>query len=223
MNSTQENRIVATVAKEVKKQMLNESTGHDWWHVLRVWNNAKLISKNGKANSFVINLAAILHDLDDHKFKKNKSDAPIQTIKILTLAQVPVEVEKQVVAIIKSISFKGGSNKDVPLSIEGKVVQDADRLDALGAIGIARAFATGAHFKQSIHNPDSHINYAKNLEQVLAISGTYEKTSINHFYEKLFLIRKLMHTKQAKKIAKKREAFMKEFLKQFYAEWDGKR
>jgi len=222
MNTRQQEEKIKKVAKIVRELLISEHTGHDWWHILRVWNNARAIGKNEKVNMFIVELIALLHDLDDHKFKKEgESNEPLKAISILQNLQIEKSVVKEVIDIINNMGFRDGKNKDVKLNKEGQVVQDADRLDALGAIGIARTFATGAEFKHPLHNPESHIKKLKKLSQILQNKDKYEKTSINHFYEKLLLLKDFIHTKTAKKIAVNRHKYMVSFLKQFYAEWDG--
>jgi uncharacterized protein len=133
--------------------------------------------------------------------------------------KIDESVRGEVLHIIKYMSFKGGKNESAELSIEGKIVRDADRLDAMGAIGIARVFATGSHFKRNIFNPENVITKKfKNLEEARLAAGTYEQSSINHFYEKLFLLKDLMLTKTGKKLAKKRHQYMEGYLKQFLEE-----
>ena len=209
-------KTISAIAKEVKNQLSGEGSGHDWWHIVRVWNMAKKIAKNEKVDINVVELAALLHDIADWKFHNGNEDVGPQKAKeIMEEHQVDSTTIKHVVNIITHLSFKGANVKNEIKSLEGKVVQDADRLDALGAIGIARTFAYGgfAH----------HILYDPTIKPVLHESKeayfNAKNTSINHFYEKLLLLKDRMHTTTAKKIAQKRHAIMEEYLEKFYAEW----
>jgi uncharacterized protein len=210
-------QLIKKTEEYVKKTMLGESTGHDWWHVYRVLKTARLIAKKEKADMFIVELAALLHDLDDWKFCKNNSDEPIKAIEWLEKNKVPEKDASHIIGIIKNMSFKGGTVKAIIATIEGKAIQDADRLDALGAIGIARTFATGSRLGREIYNPSIRPIKYQNFTQM----KKSKSTSINHFYEKNLLLKDLMNTKTGKKIAKKRHHFMEEYLAEFYKEWDG--
>ncbi len=201
-------RQIISKAKEfVKQKMYNEESGHDWWHVYRVWKLAKKIAKEEKANAFVVELAALLHDLEDHKFVKKKQNI---AGKLLRKLGVDEETISQVEYIIDNISFSKNVLKKLKTK-EAEVVQDVDRIDALGAIGIARCFATGAKLNRPIYDPN-----IKPKVDLKNYKGS--QTSVNHFYEKLFHLEKLMNTKTGKKIAKERTKFMKQFLKEFFKE-----
>lgn len=200
----------------VKSHLSDDYTGHDFWHAKRVWILAKIISKDEVCDSFIIELAAILHDIEDRKFNGgNKESGGIIAENFLISLGVSKDISAQVKKTINSISFKGAMVKDELTTIESKIVQDADRLDAIGAIGIARVFACGNQLKQKLHSPD--------IQPVLhKSSDEYDKkisTSINHFYEKLLLIKDKLHTEKAKQIAERRHRFMKRFLQEFYFEW----
>lgn len=203
----------------VKKTLSGEGSGHDWWHVYRVWKNSIYIGKQEHADMFVVQLAALLHDISDWKF--NKGDDSIGP-KIAKEWLEKMRVEKRIIShvceIIKEMSFKGADVKTQMRTKEGKVVQDADRLDAIGAIGIARTFAYGGYMKREIHNPNIKPEAHDSFEKYKNNKGT----SINHFYEKILLIKDLMNTKTAKKIAKQRHKFVEQFLDRFHKEWDGK-
>lgn len=215
-----EKKKIKKVANIVKKLLKNETTGHDYWHSIRVLNLSLIIAreeikrkKNLKLDIFALAIAALIHDLLDWKFKRK-----INIKEILKSAGIEKSTIKNVLRIMSGISFKGALVKDKVRSLESKILQDADRLDALGAIGIARCFATGAFLGKQIFNPEIKPKLHKNFL-------SYKKsksTSINHFYEKLFLLRKRMNTKFAKDIAKEREKFMKYFLKRFYIEFEAK-
>lgn len=215
MSSTQL-KIIKTVAKEVEDQLSGEGSGHDWWHILRVWNMAKKIAENEKANLFVVELAALLHDIADWKFHDGNEDiGPKKAQEIMEKYAVPSADIEAVVYIITHLSFKGANVKTEMNSLEGKIVQDADRLDALGAIGIARTFAYGGFAHHILYDPA----IKPVLHETKEAYFTAKNTSINHFYEKLLLLKDRMHTTTAKRIAKKRHAIMEEYLKNFYAEW----
>ncbi len=211
---------IKKVAEYIKSKFLGEGTGHDWHHIERVWKNAKKIAQGEKhINMFVVELGALLHDIADWKFHAGDLTAGSrETKKLLQSFKVDPKIIDQVCYIVEHVSFKGSHVKDVMESLEGQVVQDADRLDAMGAIGIARCFAYGGHKKRPFYIPGSKITKSKNFE-------TYKKaesTSINHFYEKLLLLKDRMHTKTAKKLALQRHKFMESYLKQFFQEWEGK-
>jgi uncharacterized protein len=210
---------VSETAEFVKEKFANDSTGHDWWHLYRVWTMAKRIAEEEKgANMLVVELAALLHDIADWKFHDGDSGVgPTAAREWLKNINTDEENIDQVVYIIKHISFKGGFDEHKMQTLEGKIVQDADRLDALGAIGLARLFATGAKLGKIIHDPSkeytSFEEYYKNISK---------NTMINHFYEKLLLLKDKMNTKTGKKIALHRHEYMERYLEEFYAEWDGK-
>lgn len=212
----QERKIIDTTKTYVQK-VLNNDSSHDWWHVFRVWEISAFIAKQEKANSFIVEMAALLHDVEDWKFKKkylNKNDSTIS--QWLKKNKIDKDSQIKIQNIIKNISFKGACTPTSALSIEGKIVQDADRLDAIGAIGIARAFAYGGFKKREMYNPSI-------LPKLHASFAEYKKsngTTINHFYEKLLLLKDKINTKTGKKIAKKRHKIMEHFLQEFFKEWD---
>lgn len=208
--------IIRETKKYVEKILGGESTGHDWWHAWRVWKLAEKISKKEGGDLFVIGLAAWLHDVVDWKFYKGNTKTGISQVRrYLKRLRVDKVIIENVCEIVKDISFKGAGVKDKMKIMEGKIVQDADRLDALGAIGIARVFALGANKGQEIHNPQikpkSHRTFGEYRDT--------KTTSINHFYEKLLLLKDRLNTKTAKKIAIKRHQFLVRFLKEFLKEW----
>jgi len=208
--------VIGQIAKSVEELCHNDSSGHDWWHVHRVVNLAKLIGTTEHADLLLIETAALLHDLDDWKLgNSNQEDLPIAR-KLLTENGASIEFIERVIAIINEISFKGAGVETKPSSIEAMVVQDADRLDAIGAIGIARTFAYGGFKNQPLHNPVLKPNLHKDFEE-------YKNTrtsTINHFYEKLLLLKDRLNTNTAKELAIQRHRFMEQFLEQFYAEWN---
>lgn len=200
----------------VKVELSNEGSGHDWYHIERVYNMSKYIAKKENADLFIVEMAALLHDIDDWKFS-DKQDTT-KTEEFLKSVNVDkVEFEK-ILSIIKRISFKGGVVDSTQDSIEGMVVQDADRLDAIGAIGIARAFTYGGFKNRVIYDPSINPIEFKTLKDV----KHKDNHTINHFYEKLLKLKDLMNTNTAKEIAVKRHKFMEQFLEEFYLEWDFK-
>jgi uncharacterized protein len=202
----------------VKEVLKNAEGGHDWFHIQRVYNNAKLIAKVEHADGFVVALGALLHDIADAKFYDgDETIGPLKATEFLLKQDVDSAVIEHVVQIIKNISFKGGNVKRTFSSKELDIVQDADRLDAIGAIGIARCFNYGGFKNRAIYNPDIQPNMNMTKEE-------YKKStapSINHFYEKLLLLKDKMNTKTGRQIATERHKFMERYLQQFYAEWNG--
>ncbi|EKD27440.1 MAG: hypothetical protein ACD_79C00721G0005 [uncultured bacterium] len=208
--------IINRLEEIIKKELKADVTGHDRYHSERVLNLARFIAKHEKANIQIIEIAAILHDLNDWKFKSEKNRPKISVRELLHQLHLPAEIINSVCDIIDSISFKGSKVKDNAESIEAKIVQDADRLDALGAIGIARAFAYGGYKNRKIYDPDIKPVYHKSFKEY----KSSQSHTINHFYEKLLLLKDRLHTKTAKKIAAKRHKFLVAFLNQFLGEWN---
>nr|WP_321221168.1 HD domain-containing protein [uncultured Psychroserpens sp.] len=204
----------------VKKELENAEGGHDWFHILRVYKNALLIAKNEDVDSLVVGLGALLHDIADSKFHNgDDSIGPKIARQFLFNNNVDSKVIEHVVNIINHISFKGGNVTQTFSSSELDVVQDADRLDALGAIGIARTFNYGGFKNRKLFDPSVKVNLKMTKEQYKSSTAP----TINHFYEKLLLLKDRMNTRTGKKIALERHQFMEQFLDQFYAEWDGKK
>ena len=202
----------------VQQTLQNAESGHDWWHILRVWNNAKLIAQTEEVDLLIVELAALLHDISDSKFHNGDEEIGPKTAgDFLKSLEVDPQVIEHVQQIIRHMSFKSSFDKPVFSSEEMKVVQDADRLDAIGAIGIARAFTFGGFKNREMYNPGVEPNF--NLTKEAYKNST--APTINHFYEKLLLLKDLMNTETAKKIAAKRHAFMELYLEQFAAEWNG--
>ncbi|MEX8549347.1 MAG: HD domain-containing protein [Mucilaginibacter sp.] len=202
----------------VKQTLQNAESGHDWWHILRVWNNAKLIAQTEQVDLLTVELAALLHDIADSKFHNGDEEIGPKTAgEFLKSIEVDAVVIEQVQQIIRNLSFKSSFDKPVFTSEELKVVQDADRLDAIGAIGIARAFTYGGFKNREMYNPEIALDFNLTKE-------TYKNSTaptINHFYEKLLLLKDLMNTETAKTIAAQRHEFMELYLEQFAAEWSG--
>ena len=211
-------QIIIQTTEYIKVKLMGEGSGHDWWHVYRVWKNAIHIGKQESVDLFVVELAALLHDVADWKFHDGNDEIGPQVAKEwLESLGVSEEIVSHVCQIIKDISFKGAGVDTAMKTTEGMVVQDADRLDALGAIGIARTFAYGGSKNREMYNPDINPEMHTSFEQYKNSQGT----SINHFYEKLLLLKELMNTATAKQIAEKRHAVMEDYLAQFYREWEG--
>lgn len=202
----------------VKEKLANAEGGHDWFHIQRVYKNALLIAKGETCDETVVKLGALLHDIADSKFHDgDETVGPKVAREFLEGQGTSEDVIAHVIQIINNISFKGGNNEKVFSSIELDIVQDADRLDAIGAIGIARAFNYGGFKNRPMHNPE----IAPKLHMTKEEYKSSVAPTINHFYEKLLLLKDKMNTPTGKEIAKKRHDYMQGFLAQFYAEWDG--
>lgn len=220
MTHSQPTIVVNTIAF-VKKTLEHAEGGHDWFHVERVYKNALLIAEDEEqANVLVVSLAALLHDIADSKFYNgDETIGPELADEFLSTQNISNENRTHVIHIIKNVSFKGGNVKKTFKSKELDVVQDADRLDALGAIGIARTFNYGGFKNRKLYDPEV-------LPQMNMTPEEYKMSTaptINHFYEKLLLLKDQMKTKTGKQIAQKRHDFMDSYLDEFFAEWDGKR
>ena len=204
----------------VKEKLANAEGGHDWFHVERVYRNAILISKNEVCNTAIVQLGALLHDIADSKFHDgDETVGPQMAREFLESQEVDEATISHVINIIENISFKGGNFQNTFSSKELDIVQDADRLDAIGAIGIARMFNYGGFKNRVIYDPKIAPKNKMTKEE-------YKKNdspTINHFYEKLFLLKDKMNTETGKEIAKERHRYMEGFLSQFYAEWEGEK
>ena len=202
----------------VKQQLENAEGGHDWFHIERVYKNALLIAEGEDCNLTVVKLGALLHDIADSKFHGGDETVGPKTARAFLESQnVKEDIILHVIAIIENISFKGGNFEKQFHSKELEIVQDSDRLDAIGAIGIARTFNYGGFKNRPLYNPNIQPNMNMNKEEY----KNSESPTLNHFYEKLLLLKDKMNTETGKKIAQKRHDFMVTFLSQFYAEWDG--
>ncbi|MBU0476019.1 MAG: HD domain-containing protein [Bacteroidetes bacterium] len=210
--------IISNTALFVKQKLENAEGGHDWWHIYRVWKNAKNIALSENVDHLIVELGALLHDIADSKF--NNGDEFIgpkiakEFLKAEKLDDAKIE---HVVKIIENISFKGGKEIQKFRSHELDVIQDADRLDAIGAIGIARTFNYGGFKNREIYNPE----IPPNLNMTKKEYKNSSAPTINHFYEKLLLLKDRMNTSTGKKMAEERHKFMEEYLTQFYKEWEG--
>lgn len=216
---TSEEQITKTIAF-VKETLKNAEGGHDWFHIDRVYKNALLISKNENVDTFIVALGALLHDIADSKFHDGDETVGPQIARtFLFNINVDSKVIEHVVHIIENISFKGGHETQKFNSLELDVIQDADRLDAIGAIGIARCFNYGGFKDRALFDP----SIKPNLKMTKDEYKTSKAPTINHFYEKLLLLKDRMNTKTGRKIAEKRHVYMEQFLEQFYNEWNGKK
>jgi uncharacterized protein len=211
------NRLIQATETFVRQQLGDDATGHDWFHVDRVRKNALYIyKKETNGDPFIIELAALLHDIPDEKLNETPEKGQEKLDSFLQTLQLSTEQKDQITEIINTISYKGGNGKNLT-SIEAKIVQDADRLDAIGAIGIARAFAYGGKKGQPIYDPEMDVRKEMSLEEY----RNGKSSSIHHFYEKLLKLTGLMNTETAKKLAQSRQKFMEIFLEEFYKEWNG--
>jgi len=207
--------VIQKTVSFVRKTLENAEGGHDWWHIHRVWTNAKKIAQTERCNLLVVELAALLHDIADSKFHKGDEEIGPKTAgKFLRSINVDQQVVEHVQQIIRNISFKSGFDKATFRSRELAIVQDADRLDAMGAIGIARAFSYGGFKGREIYNPDIEPNLNMTKEEYKNSAAP----SINHFYEKLLLLKDKMNTATGKQLAEERHAFMEQYLEQFFSE-----
>ncbi len=214
-----EDQIISKTIDFVKDTLSGAEGGHDWFHIERVFKNAQLISKEEDVDFFVVSLGALLHDIADSKFYDgDETIGPKMAADFLENLQVDPTVINHVVKIIKNISFKGGNIDQKFRSPELDVVQDADRLDAIGAIGVARCFNYGGFKNRTLYDPEIAPNLKMSKEEYKSSTSP----TINHFYEKLLLLKDRMNTKTGRKLAVGRHQFMERFLEQFYQEWKGK-
>jgi len=204
----------------VKAKLENAEGGHDWFHIERVYKNALSIAENEVCDDTVVKLGALLHDIADSKFHNgDETVGPKMAREFLASNDVDEVTIQHVINIIENISFKGGNTEKTFTSIELEIVQDADRLDAIGAIGIARAFNYGGFKNRPLHDPRIAPNLHMNKEEY----KNSQAPTLNHFYEKLLLLKDKMNTNTGKQIAQERHHYMEGFLSQFYAEWDGEK
>ena len=210
------NHITLTI-NFVKEKLEGAEAGHDWFHIERVWKLSKKIAEKEGGNLEVIELSALLHDIADPKFNNGDETLALKISQnFLEEIQVDAELIEQVLFVIKNISFKNRAEAPENPPLELQIVQDADRLDAIGAIGIARTFNFGGFKNNLMYHPEIKPNLGMNKEEYKKSNGT----TINHFYEKLLLLKDLMNTETAKKIASERHGFMLQFLDEFYKEWN---
>lgn len=201
----------------VKERLEGTESGHDWFHIERVWKLSLHIQEKEGGDKLVIELAALLHDIADPKFHNGDETVATKIVtEFLTGQKVDGETIDKVIFIIENMSFKNRNDAPKELPLELKIVQDADRLDAIGAIGIARTFNFGGYKNNLMYHPDIQPKLNQSKEDYKKSNGT----TINHFYEKLLLLKDLLNTKTAKEIAEQRHQFMLQFLDQFYKEWN---
>jgi uncharacterized protein len=213
-----EHFIIEETVKYVKDQLTHAEGGHDWWHIHRVWKTAQHIAESEHADELIVALGALLHDIADSKFHNgDETVGPRKAREWLVSLGVEEPVIQHVENIITHISFKGGNHQQPFKSKELDIVQDADRLDAIGAIGIARAFNYGGFKNRPLHDPAVPPNLTMNKEEY----KSNQAPTINHFYEKLLLLKDRMNTETGKQLALQRHKFMEHYLEQFYGEWDG--
>ncbi|WP_162126759.1 HD domain-containing protein [Flavobacterium phycosphaerae] len=212
--------IIDATIRFVKQQLENAEGGHDWFHIERVYKNALLIAEGETCDITVVKLGALLHDIADSKFHNGDEMVGPKTARaFLEGENVSEEIILHIINIIENISFKGGNFEKQFSSKELQIVQDADRLDAIGAIGIARCFNYGGFKNRALYNPNIQPNLNMSKEEY----KKSESPTINHFYEKLLLLKDKMNTQTGKNIAAERHRYMENFLSQFYAEWDGEK
>ncbi len=218
MSPLTHSQLIEKTIEFVKSQLEGAEGGHDWWHIYRVWNNAKHIAQTEQVDQTVVELGALLHDIADSKFHNGDEEiGPATARKFLEAQNTEPNIIEHVENIIRHISFKGGNHTQSFKSLELDVVQDADRLDAIGAIGIARTFNYGGHFGRALYDPNIKPNLNMSKEE-------YKKSqapTLNHFYEKLLLLKDRMNTKTGRQIANQRHEYMQGFLDQFFSEWEG--
>jgi len=213
-------QIISNTISFVKKELEGAEGGHDWFHIERVYKNSILIASEENVDLLIVSLGALLHDIADSKFHGgDETVGPMKARNFLKTQKISKETIIHVIKIIENISFKGGNKSQKFKSKELAVVQDADRLDAIGAIGIARAFNYGGFKNRALYDPE----IIPNLTMTPAEYKSSKAPTINHFYEKLLLLQDLMNTATGKHIAKERHLFMENFLAQFYSEWEGEK
>ena len=210
--------VIQKTIEFVKETLLEAEGGHDWWHIFRVWQLSKCIAGSENASLFVVELGALLHDIADSKFHNgNEELGPQKAREFLGALGVNESIVKHLENIISNISFKGGNMSQTFRSLELDIVQDADRMDAIGAIGIARTFNYGGFKNREMYNPD----LLPNLNMTSAEYKQSTAPTINHFYEKLLLLKDRMNTNTGKQMAEHRHRFMEAYLEEFYKEWNG--
>ena len=211
--------MIENAKKFIKEIFSGDSSGHDYYHTIRVYKLATQIAQQEKADVNIVQLAALLHDVDDIKLSPDTYDTKKNAVDFMTANKVDERTIEAVCKIIDEVSF-AGTDSVVPDTIEGKCVQDADRLDAMGAIGIARTFAYGGSRGRKIYDSEIKPKIGMNKDEY---QKNQDSTSINHFYEKLLLLKDMMNTTEGKRLAEHRLAVMQEFLNEFMAEWEGER
>ena len=216
----EQNRTVERTVQLVKEKLGDDTTGHDYFHIMRVRALAARLAEQEGADVFVVELAALLHDIADWKFHGGDlNEGPRVASEWLQSIGEKAQTIEKVAAIIKEVSYKGAGVQTTPASLEGKVVQDADRLDALGAIGIARTFAYGGKFERQMYDPDRPPVMHQSFEEYKNAKGT----TLNHFYEKILLLKDRLNTESARALAEERHKYVADFVERFLLEWEGKK
>jgi uncharacterized protein len=211
------NKLIENTVEFVKEKLKGAEAGHDWYHIERVWKLSKKIAETEDCDLEVVELAALLHDIADPKFHNGDETVALKVSReFLENQQTSENVIEKVLFIIKNISFKNRAEAPENLPVELKIVQDADRIDAIGAIGVARTFNFGGFKNNLMYDPEIKPNLNMSKEEYKKSNGT----TINHFYEKLLLLKDLMNTRKGREIAAERHSFMLQFLDQFYKEWN---
>lgn len=212
-----EEKIIEEIKEYVKERTKDLEGSHDWWHTYRVWQNSKTLAKEKEnINDFIVETTSLLHELGDRKIEGNEENNTREVNKILNEKNIQENKKEKIIGIIERMSFSENIEKEQELSEEGKIVQDSDRLDAIGAIGIARTFTYGGNNKQQIYNPSIKPKEPDTAEEY----KNKKQPTINHFYEKLLKLKDKMNTEKAKRIAEERHDFMKKYLNQFFREWN---
>lgn len=216
--SVQEAAWIRATAEHIRALLAEDSSGHDAWHIDRVWQTARELALEENADLLTVELAALVHDIADWKFHAgDDAIGPQRAQDWLLSLGVPQQIVGAVVEIVAGVSFKGAGVNDSPLSLEGRCVQDADRLDAIGAIGVARAFAYGGYRGRALYDPAQPPEYHESFAAYKQNAGP----TINHFYEKLLLLKDRLQTPAGRRLAAERHAFLEGFLRQFFEEWHG--
>lgn len=218
MDEGQKKKILASAESYIRTVFHGDFSGHDFYHSLRVYQMATRIAEKENASIFIVQMAALLHDVDDVKLFGDQTERLPNAVKFMKECGLYTEVINEVCNCIEEVSFKGTDTK-TPTTLEAMIVQDADRIDAIGAIGIARAFAFGGNKNRMLYDPNEKPLIDMNEKQY----RSRKSCSINHFYEKLLMLKDMMNTGAAKQIAEERHQFMQNFLDEFYAEWKGER
>ncbi len=211
--------VIQKTVDYVKETLKEAEGGHDWWHIYRVWELSKEIAKLEEVDMLIVELGALLHDIADSKFHGGDEEIGARKARVfLASLDLPEEIIIHIENIVSNISFKGGKEKQRFKSVELDVIQDADRLDAMGAIGIARTFNYGGYKGKELYNPEIKPNLNMTKQQYKSSTAP----TLNHFYEKLLLLKDRMNTETGRQMAKHRHEFMERFLEEFYKEWSGK-
>ena len=209
--------LIERVAAQIRRRFVGESSGHDWYHIQRVWKLTQQVAAQEGAKREIAELGALVHDIADWKFcAGDETVGPREARRLLSDEGVPGDVIEAVTDIVATISFKGAGVTTAMKTLEGQCVQDADRLDAMGAIGIARCFAYGGHAGRAMYDPDVHPTMHATAEAYKSAKGT----SLNHFHEKLFLLKDRMNTASGRAMAEERHRYMMEFVDRFLHEWN---